>query len=214
LSKLFAALAMLVGIVGLVIDGWMIFPSLMTVSAQNPVARSLPDALINFWTYFTHLTNLGLVLVYLSELTGWRWLGWFRQPVTQALMAGFITLVMVFYHFMLAPYYQMEGALAVATFMLHYVTPIAYLVWWAVFAGHGTLKFRDIPLMWVPGLVYVGWVLVRGLWAREYPYDILNPDKFGYGGVAVGVGVIFLAVTVFCCVLVFFDRLLGKPRGA
>lgn len=214
LSKLFAALAMLIGIVGLVIDGWMIFPSLMTVSAQNPVARSLPDALVNFWTYFTHLTNLGLVLVYLSELTGWRWLGWFRQPVTQALMAGFITLVMVFYHFMLAPYYQMEGALAVATFMLHYVTPIAYLIWWAAFARHGTLKFRDIPLMWVPGLVYVGWVLVRGLWAHEYPYDILNPDKFGYGGVAIGVGVIFVAVTVFCCVLIFFDRLLGKPRGA
>ena len=213
LSKLFAALAMLIGIVGLVIDGWMIFPSLMTVSAQNPVARSLPDALVNFWTYFTHLTNLGLVLVYLSELTGWRWLGWFRQPVTQALMAGFITLVMVFYHFMLAPYYQMEGALAVATFMLHYVTPIAYLTWWAAFARHGTLRFRDIPLMWVPGLVYVGWVLVRGLWAHEYPYDILNPDKFGYGGVAIGVGVIFVAVTVFCCALIFFDRLLGKPRG-
>ena len=205
---------MLVGIVGLVIDGWMIIPSVMSVSAQNPVARSLPDALVYFWSYFTHLTNLGLVLVYLSELTGWGWLGWFRRANTQALMAGFITLVMVFYHFMLAPYYQMEGALALATFLLHYVTPIAYLAWWALFAPHGTLRFRDIPLMCVPGLVYVAWVLVRGLWAHEYPYDILNPDKFGYGGVAIGVGVIFVAVTVFCCVLVFFDRLLGKTRGA
>lgn len=205
---------MLVGIVGLAIDGWMIFPSVMTVSAQNAVARSLPDALVYFWTYFTHLTNLGLVLVYLSELTGWGWLGWFRRATTQALMAGFITLVMVFYHFMLAPYYQMEGALAVATFLLHYVTPIAYLVWWAAFTRHGSLKFRDIPWMLVPGMIYVGWVLIRGLWAREYPYDILNPDKFGYGGVAIGVGVIFAAVTIFCCALVFFDRLLGKKREA
>jgi hypothetical protein len=214
LKYLFAALAMLVGIVGLLIDGWMIFPSVMTVSALNPVARSLPDALIYFWTYFTHLTNLGLVLVYLAELTGWRWLGWFRRPNTQALMAGFITLVMAFYHFMLAPYYQMEGGLLVATILLHYVAPIAYLAWWAVFARHGSLRFRDIPLMWVPGLIYVAWVLIRGLWAREYPYDILNPDKFGYGGVAIGVGVIFVAVTVFCCVLVFFDRLLGRKQGA
>ena len=125
---------MLVGLAGLVIDAWMIFPSIMSVSATNPVARSLPDALVYFWTYFTHLTNLGLVLVYLSELTGWRWLDWFRKPNTQALMASFITLVMVFYHFMLAPYYQMEGALAVATYLLHYVTPIAYLIWWAAFA--------------------------------------------------------------------------------
>lgn len=215
MPKLFALLALLVGIVGLAIDAWIIFPSLLTVSAANPVARSFPDAFINFWTYFTHLTNLGLVLVYVSELSSWRWLGWFRQPRTQALMAGFITLVMVFYHFMLAPYYKMEGALAVATFLLHYVTPIAYLVWWAAFAGHGTLRFRDIPLMWIPGLVYVAWVLVRGaLWAHEYPYDILNPDKFGYGGVAIGVGIIFVAVTVFCAILVWLDGILGKRRRA
>ncbi|RYG83789.1 MAG: hypothetical protein EON59_13660 [Alphaproteobacteria bacterium] len=205
---------MVVGIVGLAIDGWQIFPSMMTVSAQNPVARSFPDVFVYFWSYFTHLTNLGLVLVYLGEVTLWRWLGWFRKPNTQALIAGFITLVMVFYHVMLAPLYQLEGALGVATFLLHYVTPIAYLVWWGAFARHGTLRFRDIPLMWVPGLAYVGWVLVRGLWAREYPYDILNPDKFGYGGVAIGVGTIFLAVTVFCCVLVFLDRLLGRKREA
>lgn len=205
---------MLLGIAGLAIDGWVIFPSVMSVSTLNPVARSLPDALVYFWTYFTHLTNLGLVLVYLGELSGWRWLGWFRRPNTQALMAGFITLVMVFYHFMLAPYYEMEGALAVATILLHYVTPLAYLVWWAAFAQHGTLQFRDIPWMLVPGAIYVAWVLVRGLWAREYPYDILNPDKFGYGGVAIGVGVIFVAVTLFCLALVWLDGVLARRRAA
>ena len=205
---------MLLGIAGLAIDGWVIFPSVMSVSALNPVARSLPDALIYFWTYFTHLTNLGLVLVYLCELSGWRWLDWFRRPNTQALMAGFITLVMVFYHFMLAPYYEMEGALAVATILLHYVTPVAYLVWWAAFARHGTLQFRDIPWMLVPGAIYVAWVLIRGLWAREYPYDILNPDKFGYGGVAIGVGVIFVAVTLFCLALVWLDGVLARRRAA
>lgn len=214
MRKLYAALALLVGLTGLVIDGWMIFPSVMSVSPGNPVARSLPDALVYFWTYFTHLTNLGLVLVYVAELSGWAWLGWFRRPNTQALMAGFITLVMIFYHFMLAPYYQMEGALAVATFLLHYVTPIAYLVWWAAFAPHGTLKFRDIPWMLVPGLIYVAWVLVRGLWAREYPYDILDAGKFGYGGVAIGVVIIFLAVTLFCLVLVWLDGLLGRRRAS
>jgi hypothetical protein len=215
LHKLFALLALLIGVAGLAIDAWMIFPAMMIAAPANAVARSLPDTFVYFWTYFTHLTNLGLVLVYLSELTGWRWLGWFRHARTQASMASFITLVMVFYHFMLAPYYQMEGALAVATYLLHYVTPIAYLIWWAAFARHGTLKYRDVPVMWIPGLAYVGWVLVRGaLWAHEYPYDILNPDKFGYGGVAIGVGVIFAAVTLFCAVLVWLDGILAKRQTA
>lgn len=214
MSKLFALLALLIGVVGIAINAASMFPSMMTVSETNPVARSFPDVFLYFWTYFTHLTNLGLILVYLGELTSWRWLGWLRQPRTQALMAGFITLVMVFYHFMLAPYYQLEGGLAVASYMLHYATPIAYLVWWAVFARHGSLKFRDIPVMWIPGLVYVAWVLLRGLWAREYPYDILNPDKMGYGGVAIGVGIIFVAVTLFCAVLVWLDGLLGRGKTA
>lgn len=204
---------MLTGLAGLAINASSVFPSMMTVSETNPVARSFPDVFTYFWTYFTHLTNLGLVLVYLSELTGWRWLAWFRQPRTQALMAGFITLVMVFYHFMLAPYYQLEGSLGVGSYLLHYVTPIAYLIWWTLFARHGSLKFSDIPMMWVPGLVYVAWVLLRGgLWAHEYPYDILDPDKMGYGGVAVGVAVIFISVSLFCAALVWFDGFLGRRR--
>lgn len=205
---------MLIGVVGLAIDGWVIFPAMMTVTETNEVARSFPDVFVYFWTYFTHLTNLGLVLVYLSELTGWRGLGWFRQPQTEALMAGFITLVMVFYHFMLAPYYQLEGALGLASNLLHYVTPVAYLIWWAAFAQHGSLKFRDLPWMLVPGLIYVGWVLVRGLWAREYPYDILDPGKSGYGGVAIGVAVIFVAVSLFCLALIWLDGRLGRRKPA
>lgn len=205
---------MLVGIAGLVIDGWVIFPAMMTVSETNEVARSFPDVFVYFWTYFTHLTNLGLVLVYLAELTRWRWLGWFRRPQTQALMAGFITLVMVFYHFMLAPYYHLEGALGIASILLHYVTPVAYLFWWTAFAQHGSLKFRDLPWMLVPGLIYVGWVLVRGLWAQEYPYDILDPGKSGYGGVAIGVGIIFIAVSLFCLVLIWLDGRLGGRKPA
>lgn len=212
LRNVFAALATLIGVVGLAIDGWIIFPSVMAISAENPVARSLPDAFIYFWTFFTHLTNLGLILVYLAVLTGWGWLDWFRKPATQALMGGFITLVMVFYHFMLAPTLVMEGALGVATILLHYVTPVLYLLWWALFAPHGSLRYRQIPLMLLPGILYVAWVLLRGLVVREYPYEILNADRAGYGGVTIGVVIIMVAVTIFCLVLVSADRLFARRK--
>lgn len=202
----YAAIGVIIGILGLAIDAWVIFPPLM---AQG---RGALDVFVYYWTYFTHLTNLGLVLVYLAGLLPWRGLGWFRRPQTQTLMAGLITLVMLFYHFMLAPYYQMEGALQVATILLHYVTPIAYLGWWALCAPHGSLKIRDLPIMLLPGLLYVAWVLIRGLWAHEYPYDILNPDKLGYGGVAIGVGIIFVAVSIFCLLLIWLDGILGRTR--
>ena len=203
-----------VGVIGLALDWWVIFPSVMTVTAENPVARSLPDTFIYFWTFFTHLTNLWLVLTYVAVVSGWRWLGWFRRPVIMASAAAFIILVMLYYHFMLAPTLDMQGALLVATWLLHYVAPVLYLVWWALFAPHGVLRFKHIPLMLLPGIGYVAWVLLRGAVVGEYPYDILDAEKFGYGGVAIGVAVLLVAVAIFSVILVFADKQLvrrGKP---
>jgi hypothetical protein len=203
-------LGILIGVAGLGIDFWVIVPPIMGISAANPVARSLPDALINFWTYFTHLTNLGLVLVYLAALTKWRWLAWFGKPHTHALMAGYILLVMLYYHFMLAPHFQFEGPLLMATILLHYVAPLFYLGWWALFAPHGGLRFGSIPAMLVPGLTYVGWALVRGAVTGEYPYEILDAGRIGYGAVAIGVLVLMAAVAGFCAVVVTADKVVPR----
>jgi hypothetical protein len=208
------SLGILIGLIGLTIDFIEIVPPALVASATNPVARSLPDALVWFWTYFTHLSNLGLVLVYVAVLTGRRGLGWFANVRTQAAIGGYILLVMLYYHFMLAPQYRFEGAMLVSTITLHYVTPIYYLCWWALFTPHGSLRLVHIPGMLIPGFVYVGWVLLRGLVATEYPYDILDAAKNGYGGVAIGVGMLLIAVAVFCAALVGVDRLLGRRSAA
>jgi hypothetical protein len=213
----FAALAVAVGAVGLYLD-FGVIAGTMVASAQNPVPRSLGNMLIYYWTFLTNLSNLGLILVYVSELTRWRWLNWFRQPVTRAGMAGLMVLVMGFYHFMLAPtLHDLPEAINVSNILLHYLTPILFLVWWAAFASHGTLRLRDVPVMLVPGLSYVVYVLVRGLIAGEYPYTILDPTfaipgqgAQGYVGVAIGVGVLVVLVAIFDLLLVGIDGLIGR----
>ncbi|MBK8082850.1 MAG: Pr6Pr family membrane protein [Devosia sp.] len=203
------------GLVGLGIDAWEIFPSVMTATPANPLPRSLPDAFVYFWTYFTHLTNLGLLAIYVAELTGWRWLGWGRTAAARAIGASYIALVGLFYHVMLAPTLQMEGALAVATWLLHYATPAVFLLWWLA-SPHGALRFRRIPLLLVPGLAYVGYVLGRGAMVGEYPYDILDAGKFGYVQVGIGTGVLIAAVALFCVLLVGVDAWLARralPRS-
>lgn len=198
-------LGLVIGLAGLGIDFWQIVPA---TSAKSGAVV----ALIGFWSYFTHLTNLMIVLIYLAKLTGARWLGWARHKRTEALMAGYIALVMVFYHFLLAPYFTFEGWLLVATILLHYVAPTFYLVWWLLFARHGGLRFADIPLMLAPGLVYVAIILARGALTGIYPYDILDAAKNGYGGVAVGVGIIAAAVAAFSALAVLVDRWLAARQ--
>jgi hypothetical protein len=137
--RIWSSLAgLVIGLIGLAIDFALIVPQMGGASGE-PSSGGLFDTLVSFWTYFTHLTNLALVLIYLAELTGWRWLGWVRQAGTRAMMVAYIVLVMVFYHFMLAPYFTFTGGLLVATYLLHYVAPIFYVRWWGLAGRHGQL---------------------------------------------------------------------------
>lgn len=207
------AVGVVAGIAGLVINAAIMFPAEMTVSAENPVARSLVGTLVFYWTYFTHITNLWLLLTYAAVLTGARWLAPLARPVAMTSAAALITLVMVFFHFLLAPVTTMTGMLVWASYLLHYLTPITYLLFWLVFMPHGRLRFAHLPVMLAPGLVYAVWALGRGALTHEYPYAILNADKSGYGRVAISVGVIIVAVALFGAVLIVVDKLLGR-RGA
>lgn len=221
LKNVWAWVAIAVGLVGLALDFQAIAGTLV-VSAHNPVARSLPNMLIYYWTFLTNLSNLGLILVYLSALTAWRWLGWFRHPVTRAGVAGLITLVMVYYQVMLAPaLIDMPQGIVISNILLHTVTPILFLLWWLLFNPHGTLRFLDLPMMLVPGVTYVVYVLVRGLIAGEYPYTILDPNFAipghgvqGYVGVGIGVLILVVLVAIFDALLIFIDGRLARHRAA
>lgn len=207
----FVAIAgILLGLAGLGIDFQIIMTSPGITVGGTPVERGSVGQFVYFWSFFTHLSNLGLVLVYLSALTDWRGLAWLRHPVGRASMAGNITLVMVFFLFLLAPNFTFTGGLLVANYLLHYAAPLLYLVWWPAFIPHGTLRYLQIPMMLLPGLVYVILVLIRGAITAEYPYAILDANSAGYGGVAIGVMTILVSVAIFCTVLVAVDRRLGR----
>jgi hypothetical protein len=214
-----AGLAIVAGVVGLALDFYVISDT-MVASPENPVARSFLDMFVYYWTFLTNLSNLALLLIYMSALTGWRWLGWFRSPVSRGGMAGIIVLVMAYYHFMLAPQYHFTGPIVVSNDLLHYVTPILYLIWWAAFVSHGRLRVRNVPVMLVPGLAYVAYVLIRGPIAGEYPYTIIDPTfappgqaaAQGYFGVAIGVGILILLVAIFDLLLVGIDGLIARRR--
>lgn len=220
LKNIWAWVAIAAGLVGLALD-FQAIAGTMVVGAQNPVARSLPNMLIYYWTFLTNLSNLGLILVYLSALTSWGWLGWFRHPVTRAGMAGLITLVMVYFHIALAPeLVDMPPGIVISNMLLHTITPLLFLGWWLFFNPHGSLRFRDVPAMLVPGVTYVVYVLVRGLIAGEYPYTILDPTfaipghgAQGYLGVGIGVLVLVVFVAIFDAILIFIDGLIARRRA-
>lgn len=203
-----AIAGLLIGLTAVIVQGWI------TLSLLLGNGRDLLDALVHFFTYFTILTNLMLVTIYLSELVDWRWLGWWRQPVTRGMMVGAIVLVMVFYHFLLSGLWAPEGVAKAADVTLHYVVPILYVLWWLLFQPKGSLRFGHVPLMLLPIAIWLAWAMVRGAVVGEYPYPILEANKLGYAQVALNCLMVLAALVVLFAVVIGLDRTVKRPQPA
>jgi hypothetical protein len=191
------AFALLLRIVLSLIDG---------ASAGTPFVWTI----VGYLSFYTILTNLFLVLIYLSDLTKAPRLGWFREQTTRTMMAGVILLVMVFYHVMLSGLWSPEGWHKVADVLLHYVTPVFFLLWWWIFSEHGGVRMRDIPIMLLPSLVYVIYTLVRGAMIGTYPYPIFEVGQLGYPQVLVNIAVVAVALVMLFALFIFADRYLAR----
>lgn len=167
-------------------------------------------ALIYFFTFFTILTNIMLVLIYAADLWPRQSLRWWRSPVTRGMMAAVMVLVCLFYHFFLAGTWNPQGWFKVADIALHYVTPIFYVLWWVIFTWHGKLKFSDIPIMLLPSTIWLIYAMIRGAIVTEYPYPILEANKLGYGQVAINVLFVLAGVTILCAIVVAVDKALTR----
>lgn len=182
----------------------------ITIPARLDAGDTIFGAVIFYFTFFTILTNLGLVLVYASQLWPQQVSNWFRRPVTRAMLAASIVLVLGFYHFVLAATWEPQGLFLVADIALHYVTPIFYIGWWVLFVWHGKLKFADIPAMLLPPVIYLTYAMIRGAIVAEYPYPVLEANRIGYGPVAINIFVLLVGLTVLCAIVVALDRALSR----
>ncbi|MEQ1770249.1 MAG: Pr6Pr family membrane protein [Devosia sp.] len=183
---------------------------ILTMTLRLGNGDGIFSALIFFFTFFTILTNLMLVLIYSSELWPREAMRWFRSPVTRGMMVASIVLVMVFYHFILAATWNPQGWNLACDIALHYVTPIFYVLWWVVFMRHGKLKFGDIPAMLLPPTVYLVWAMARGAVIGEYPYPVLEANRIGYGAVAINVLAVLVGLLLLCAIVVAVDKALTR----
>lgn len=194
----------------------------ITIPLRLSNGDDLFGAVVFFFSFLTILTNLMLVLIYLSELVDWPWLDWWRWPSTQGMMVGVMLLVMAFYHFLLAGTWAPEGWSKVADIALHYATPIIYTLWWLLFARHGNLAWRHLPVMAIPLFAYAIYTLIRGPIIGSYPYEVFNPGALngsgqavGYPGVVMNLAVLFVALLVLWALVILIDRALaGRVQKA
>lgn len=151
---------------------------------------------LNFFSYFTNLSNLFAAFVLLLSVFS-------RSPHSSSLdLMRYISAVnmavvgIVFV--VLLRNVDLGALLPWVNFVLHYVMPVAIVLDWLLQRPNSRLKAKYLALALVFPAAYLVYVLLRGVAIGWYPYPFLNPANVsGYSGVAMyaaGIFVTFLVV--------------------
>lgn len=147
----------------------------------------LPYMLIQFFSYFTVLTNL-LVAVYWSSLLARESSPvrrFMERPGVMTAVAVYITVVCVVYQIILRPIAELRGLQVFTTTLLHLVIPVLFVIYWFLYEEKAKLKLSRIPFWMIYPLAYLAYTLVRGHYVGVYPYPFVDVSKLGAQKVAV-----------------------------
>ncbi|MEO8574816.1 MAG: Pr6Pr family membrane protein [Pyrinomonadaceae bacterium] len=185
-------------------------PNLAVIS---PFGRAL-----RFFEYFTILTNL-IVAVSLSAALlapstpiG----GFFSRKSVRTAVAVYIALVGIVYNFVLQGLNDFTGAAIVADSLTHDIVPTLYTIYWFVFVRKGGLTWA-MPLWWLAyPVVYLPYILIRGLSTGRYPYPFLDVGELGFGTVLLNSALLTVVFLALGELFVGADKLIARllTRGA
>jgi len=173
----------------------------------------IPELTLNFFSYFTVLTNVIATLVLIFSLapassTPGRIA---RNPELRAAIAMYIAVVGVTYHFLLSHVWDPQGWLFVANGLLHYVMPIAFVLDWLLFVPKGQLRLAA-PLKWLAfPLIYTGWTVIHGYASGWWPYWFMNVPALGVPKTAFWAAAMLVFFLGVGMLVVLLDGLL-KPK--
>ncbi|MES2960006.1 MAG: Pr6Pr family membrane protein [Pseudomonadota bacterium] len=152
---------------------------------------------LNFFSYFTNLSNLFAACVLLLAAFARRSTRGVALDVARYLSAVNMAVVGIVFAVLLRNV-DLGALLPWINFVLHYLMPVAIVLDWLLQPSGTRLKAGHLALALVFPATYLAYVLLRGAATGWYPYPFLNPANVGgYAGVAVyslGIFVTFLVV--------------------
>lgn len=150
---------------------------------------------VNFFSYFTNLSNLLAAVVLLMGALATFTRREAPGDLARAIAVVNMAVVGVVFAILLRNVDLGDLRPWVNT-VLHYLMPCVVVVDWLLLPPKAKLGLKPLLLVLVFPVLYVAYVLLRGSLVNWYPYPFLNPlNVGGYGGVAgyvVGIAVAFV----------------------
>ena len=193
--------------------GWFAVIAQFYLLVLNRV-MSLPGTVIQFFSYFTILTNI-LVALYFTVV----WLRpqsrlgkWFWRSSTSTAVAVYIVIVGLVYNLILRALWAPVGLQKMVDEVLHTFIPLLFLVYWLLWAPKEGLKWKHAFVWILYPLFYSVYILVRGELSGLYPYPFIDVVKLGYEKALLNAGVMVSAFLLVSILLIGIAKLMASRR--
>ncbi|HEY5406898.1 MAG TPA: Pr6Pr family membrane protein [Ginsengibacter sp.] len=191
-AKLLLTVISLLGWFALIVQFYLIISNRVT---------SIPETIIRYFSFFTILTNLIVAICCTNLLTegnsGMKI--FFGKQTTLTAITVYITIVGLVYNLILRFLWKPEGLQWIVDELLHSVIPLLFIAFWLLFVAKGKLLWKSVLAWLLYPLIYLVFVLLRGIPSSFYPYPFIDVDKIGYYQTAInssGMLLAFLAVSI------------------
>ncbi|MEQ8935469.1 MAG: Pr6Pr family membrane protein [Amphiplicatus sp.] len=177
--------------------GWYALGLQLWLRLFDPAPPGPALSLLNFFSYFTILTNILIALsMTFAALPGTRGAaGLFKRTPVRTALTLYIAVVGTVYFLILRHTWDPQGWQLVADRLLHYVIPVLALLDWIFVTPKQGLK-PALALRWLSyPAAYGAYVLIRGGIDGFYPYPFLDVSNLGYGRVLINLAVLLAVFT-------------------
>lgn len=167
---------------------------------------------VRYFSYFTILTNSLVALGWgANAFAPASALGrLFDKDSIRTAVAGYIVLVGVVYHLLLAAIHHPEGVQWYANQLLHTIVPAAVFLEWLFLSGPRNSRYVQAFAWQFYPSAYVAYTLIKGAITGFYPYPFLDVTALGYGGVAMQLVGLIIAFTLTSLIFVGIGKLQAR----
>lgn len=199
------------------ITAWFALAGQMGLSlwARWQDQASLLGGLINYFSYFTVLTNtlVAMVLTSAASRSPSSLARFLRRPGVSAGVAVSIVVVGISYSALLRNVWDPQGFQWLVNELLHDVMPVVFALWWWLCVDKGRLRLGHAGLWMLYPLGYFAYAMLRGQVIGVYQYPFINVDRLGFAQVLINSLVILAGFVGLSLALIAVDRWRGRSSG-
>jgi hypothetical protein len=181
-----------------IITGWFI----------GSITSGIPLIWLVGLKYYTMQTNL-MVTIWFTLAIIWHDKPESLEKITGPLKGAFtlyITTTFVFFAILLQIFYHPTGWAAFSNLILHYITPIAFIIDWVLTESKVQYKWNYLPYWIIYPICYLVFALIHGTFTGDYIYPFLDVNRRGIGGYLISICFLIGVGIALACLYIAVNR--------